>query len=1475
MDRYIAMFLAVIAMGVIGLPAFAAVSNLNTSQQNTTAPLAFSQAQFNQTLTSVNSTALQATFDLPKFSLVYLANFTLRSTAFNGNVAYTPLANGIFPTALCTTNHTKFNGSVFINGVNTTVTNATFKGGLYSIAGSCQKAPSCGSSLSCNPSTSCCTTASSSSSQSDTSPYTGGSCSSSVVYSQAVTSQSNTAPSWGSGVTCNSGVNQCSDNPSCSLSYLSYEGAFTPYGSSLEGAASDSCPLSGISGLPCGASGQGTSCSAVSVSDIGTQHVSSQCGTFNVPSASESCVPFDSDTYGTHGAGYKFTCNGLGYTPSTMYDAGCNMLNPTYTVGNPSATSLATCSTSGGCAITAPAYLTVQYTAPASTGFLGTGDSYTIPSITTDTCTTSTVTVPDGDYYSYITFSTFSLCTASSGPELSVQQRVDYPYWAWYSVTQYSTQHSLQEDAIGAGNSYTLPELGLYNTGAGTCFVQNQLSQVGIGSQASVSSNSNYACSGTYNSSTPNYCLTSSPGTLVYSASCPASGSLSGSFSSVEAIKNSCFSTFTNSYPSSLKEILSNTTIYNEGGSSNFIGPVNISMEKGLKSALKACTPSNGNCSIYLNASSSTAGLLEYKNFTFSMRYNLSALYTKAYNLFNDTQAGLPIQANSTVDWGANLTMANTPSGTVKITGFSSSISACQLMLQGSPSVYGSLKNSSDICPYSLNMTRGASWSSFKNTTVDSIYVFNRHAKPVVQNSSRIMTQYTQKLSIPGDIQYVTMPITFKDNQSDYGVSSAISVRANTPTVSGFSLSSGAQSVFSISSNATENLLYSGDKVTSNEVISPKTFLQGRLNIINVSDTWNNTSPVSFTDLSKLYLLPEGAEFKNCYINGSSVKGTNECVVTNESNKSILVNMTFRHPLPAGIKLDPTLTYVAPNTTFSETPYSQVNSLICTVSYTQTGSYVCANSTVTPSWSATASYNNTGGFAYQKVNLSATIPKDNDTLNFSIALSPPKGVNYTIYSRNLQKGIINFTTWNFKGNTQEIWGISLETTPLNVTIKDHSSSSTFDQNINYTSPINMTYYNIQVTEDTSFLASYELCSSGALLSCTPPGSGSLPGSNNRVQLASSISGRYATTSISSFTGSQMTWLTGPLGRVPKCSILYQNQTNVTTGQNIIYWQKINCVNNNTIPLSNFQIDWNMSSTAFNIYSAQLYRNGSAVAPGLKPTSLFVNPGFFIPLIGTYTAGGNLTFLVTFEVQPLVITYQTVHPSVFYTNVPALSTINVSLSNQGSIQVNHTSYAIPLSYGLNASFITDELQASNESRVLGYYNVQFSNIKPHTTVFGTIYYYTPVANVTSYPPYSVVQQATSIVYYIPFGITSTSPIPMADVNFVSNIVYNGTGVCSTVAQAFLTNSPGSKSGTSVPFSCLPGTNDETIKVNIGPMNLGQIEYLILYANVTLGARIVSQPPSGGGSAPGIIQALQAVWNGIVWVSKEVSSFFSHI
>ena len=120
--------------------------------------------------------------------------------------------------------------------------------------------------------------------------------------------------------------------------------------------------------------------------------------------------------------------------------------------------------------------------------------------------------------------------------------------------------------------------------------------------------------------------------------------------------------------------------------------------------------------------------------------------------------------------------------------------------------------------------------------------------------------------------------------------------------------------------------------------------------------------------LSKPGVLEE--IFKNCYINKSSVKGTNECIVTNETNSSILVNMTFRHALNGRVSLDPTIVYVAPNITKSQTPLSQTNSLTCKISSTALGDYVCSNSSVTPSFSATATYNNTGSYTYTKVNLS-------------------------------------------------------------------------------------------------------------------------------------------------------------------------------------------------------------------------------------------------------------------------------------------------------------------------------------------------------------------------------------------------------------------------------------------------------------------------------------------------------------------------
>jgi hypothetical protein len=1367
----------------------------------------FSNGQaFNLSFTPINTSQTQnLNIQIPKYAIISLSYYNNTGYNFTGNIVFTPQVSGVSSTAKCTTNHTGFTGYALVNGVNTSISNKNFEGGLYSASGSCSVAPSCGSSLNPNPSASCDTNPSSSTSQSDPSPYTGGSCSSSVVYSNAVTSQTNTEPGVGSVSCTGASTGQCSNNPSCSLSYLSYTSQ----------SATNTCP-DPLTDTGCVFQG---SCSA-SASDAGTTSISTQCGNYALPSATSSCINYEKYNQpgplsnGNYYPGYTVTCPTNTYTSNA---GGCIGL------GSPDV--------AAGAGSQCP---TGSYTAVSSCSSCGENTVQTLSAPTSAwyavTCSSATPT-SFPTYYTSGAIISFTCKTGSAENigysstgenEPSGPCRLDYPLYNWYTATAYSSDNVLQEGAVSAGSSSSIPSGG---TLAGTCFVQNQLSSVGTGSTASVTSDASYSCSGDYNSSTPNKCLTSTSGSIVYSASCPSPGS--GTISSVTAIPNSCLNNYNNTATANVTEKANGTSVYSNTGI--FTGTHKINITSPLKSFISTCSQSKGNCTFPLSISSSKPGIIDFKDLSIPYSYNVSALYTHQYNTFNDTFNGKPINANSTVLSGSTLNATEHPFETIVIPGFDSKVN-CQLGFSGSESLYPSAVNSSNICPIKVNLTTAGNWQSFSNSSVGAIIVFNKAVKPITQ-TIQTASQDTALQSTPGVEQYISVPITLQSNASDYGVTSNVNTSILTPSINDFSLGQ-TQTTFAIPNGTThESIVYKGNKVLSKETIITNA-AQWKANNITIEDTWNNTSPYNFTNLTKTYLLSKGSKFLNCYINSTSVKGTDECTVTNNSNGSMSVKIVYTKALKPGVALDPAVVAEAPNITETQTSYTQALSskLTCTTSYSSPS---CSNSTLVPSLSSTATFNNTGSFAYPKINLSATIP--NSTLSGDIIIEAPNGSSILPYYTNLSKGVINWTTTNFAGNSVENWIITVKTQPLQIAFTKLSSGNIFEQEITYSIPPSspaLTYTSISLKETTPFLTEYSFSLSPSFI----PEVTSVGSLSTKVSVSSSRTSSYFTNSISSLTGSTSIYTEGQIGIPPKCSIAYQNQTSVIVGQNAKYYYFIQCYNNNSISLANYIEQFPMPSTSFDIQYSPAYQNKTLISP-LTITPLSYNPGTFIPLTASYDAHGYNYFVITYEIQPLSFSYTTTYPPVVYAGIPAPVLINTSLEDAGSIPISNVSYSIPITIGYNASFITNGTTISSSKSVNGTYTVEFPTVKPHSIDYGTLFYYIPTLNTVVEPS---LQQYTNNTKYIytPVYVDSISPIPLNTTYLLANATFEGLGSCASIQEVYSNTSADSLSGHDLKFTCKD--NNKEVLISMGSFDLSQSKFIIIKSNPVLKAVIISSP-----------------------------------
>ncbi len=338
-----------------------------------------------------------------------------------------------------------------------------------------------------------------------------------------------------------------------------------------------------------------------------------------------------------------------------------------------------------------------------------------------------------------------------------------------------------------------------------------------------------------------------------------------------------------------------------------------------------------------------------------------------------------------------------------------------------------------------------------------------------------------------------------------------------------------------------------------------------------------------------------------------------------------------------------------------------------------------------------------------------------------------------------------------------------------------------------------------------------------------------------------------------------------LGKAIECKIVNQTETPVIVGQVLQVSDTINCFNPNTaneeLPFTYvFQMPPNSFGILANSTTVSLITNTQPiVATGLQ----FSGNMTYIPLTSTYGPLQNKTFFVKYKIQPLAITYSPYNPGTVYAGQPALSLINVTLSNDADIPIYNASYYIPLQYGLNASFVLNNTVVSREQIVKGAYPVTFTNVPADSTYTGTIYYYTPTIQATSLAPYSIYENNTQYLYF-PFYLHSVDPLPISSGILLANTTYNGTAMCGAVSKVYIASSPNSINGTVLNYTCLD--NYAMIKIDTGSYTLGQSKYVIVKTNPLLKAYVVVGP-SGNIFAP-IVSFFEAI-------GRDIISFFAEI
>ena len=653
------------------------------------------------------------------------------------------------------------------------------------------------------------------------------------------------------------------------------------------------------------------------------------------------------------------------------------------------------------------------------------------------------------------------------------------------------------------------------------------------------------------------------------------------------------------------------------------------------------------------------------------------------------------------------------------------------------------------------------------------------------------------------------------------------------------------------------------------------TCVTGSANTIKVEDIWNDTSPYSFVNLTKNYTFVKGSKIIDCQINGTNVLGTQECELSNLSNGEINVQVKYNKSLQPKQWLDPTIIAQVPAISLLEYSPSQTSSqLTCLVPLGQDS---CASSSeLSPSFTQTADFVNNGTFTYPKINLSASIPAYNQTVPSSIE-AVYDGQVVTPYYINIVKGVINWTTYNFSANSTEDWTIKYNGIPLRVEISNYSSPGIFEWDVVLTAPPGLAYKDFYMTMDTPSSTSQQLFPSLSLIGGTTPNlAESLPSDSN-VLFTPGLS------IVPPQDNMQIDVLTipanGTIGFVPfadlgksiQCSIVNSTETPVVVGQVIQASNTIKCFDPNppskqTLGLP-FTYPFYLPSNAFGVIAnSSNILNQSLVS---TPLSFIGRNQTYVPLSTIIYAKQNKTFVVKYKIQPLAITYKPETPTHFYTNLPALSKIVVSLSNDAPVEIDNASYNIPITQGFNASFVINNTVVSNATEVDGSYPVQFTDVPGDFTEIGTIYYYTPTANVTVYPSYpSITYNNSQILYYSPFAVSSISPIPMQNVSMEANILANSSipNTCYSTVAVYIASSPSSTTGTKVPYKCYNAT---VIDAYIGPFNLGQTKYIVIATNASVVSQVVSSSPS---PFTGIGSAFSSVWKAIVSFANSVKNLF---
>jgi hypothetical protein len=1465
-------------------------------------------------MTPVNNSleALYSYIQIPKYAVISPSYFNLTSQNFSGNIAYTPSVSGVTDTAECTSPNSDFTGTVYLNGVPESVTNKSYVGGLYSATGS--------GTASVSTSNSCSSpgTPYPSSSEDTGTTYTSPSCGCSGGYSgsnpvSAISKQtSQYYDSTTSSFTCNSGTNTGTNcgTPSCSYESLGYTEqvgySLSSSGVNDSGTGSMVCgndnslslpspgPVSTISANSNTQSGDANPGSTLSCpSDYGGLNT---CSAYNAVSGTEDASGISEGSYTIPGSTTYVPMNALYavcsktgsftvgefefYEADGVANCGSYGVNEIY-VGQSAYNMLesldsghswdnpitAECTTSGGCSTSSLyGYTLVAYTTDnfqwART--IDSGTYYGTGLVTSPALVLSYASSTFTYYGEDISNGASDLYYSSSPPE----------YFKYPSSNIYYNDYYTGSSSTGSaspGQTVSVP-----SNSVGICYTQNIISNEPTtcyeNYQYCSPSSVTYTCSGTYNGtgSNLNYCLSSTSGKIVYSASIPSPGS--GTISSVTAIPNSCIDSVNNTAVANLSVVSSGDTLFST--TATFTGTKQLNITSALKSFLSSSSQSNGYSYLPIKFTSDKPGLIKLVNLDIPFSYNVSALYSVKYDLFNYTQQGLPIAANSTVGYGANLSVTNTPYETIAVHGFNSKIN-CQLMI--GDNVYNAKVNSSGICPLQVNLTTSGKWQSFSNGSTSSISLFNKKVRPVVQTFGTAR-QNKSRISIPGVVQYISVPVKVISNASLYGVTSALNVSILHQNVSDFSFDQ-SQKYYSISNGTTNlNLSYSGDMVTSKQVDVEGNYVSWANNTIQIEDTWNNTSPYNFS-LYKSYDLGLGAKVLSCKVNGTQELNTSVCtVVSNSTGVYVEVNYT----LNAHKWVDPTIIGEEPSITLTESGASQTSSQITCVVPLGSNSCSSSASSLAPSFSQSAFFKNTGGFEYPKINLSAQVPALNQITAKSILVSY-NGVVETPYYINTTSGVINWTTQDFAANSTEHWIITFKGVPLRVEFTNESSLGRFEWDVVATAPPGLAYTNFYLTMDSPIVTSLYACTSTSLSVCTSANLQSYLGQGLNINVVPDVSSAdiEVITSQIPANGSIGYVPVGIIGKPISCSVENSTQTPVIVGQVVQVKDRILCSNPNTNSTQSgtlpFLYQFKLPSNAFGIVANATTLNLQNKQPLVSTGLDFASNYTYVPLASSYNASANKTFIVEYKVQPLAVTYSPVTPQVFYTNLPALSYVNVSLSNDAPIPILNASYSIPIQYGFNATFVVNDTLVSNQSKVVGSYPITFTNVPGDKTIYGLIYYFTPTANVTSYKGYATRPNATALSYYLPYAVTSTSPLPMQDLRFMVQVTNNGTGVCDTIQNAYLVSSPAAQNGTPLNFKCLPNYNNSLLEVDLGKLDIGATDYVVLQANASYGTSYLISPPSpiGSGIVQNLIDVGHAIYNGIKYLNSVVDSFFKDV